>query len=133
MDIKRGDIIYIDLGQHVNSSVQSGRRPCIVISCNACNTHSPTITVCPLSTKINKKFKKTHVDITKDDVDGYLHKKSVILAEQVCTVDRKDLLHTIGHVKSTSQIMEQLNKALYIHFGFINDQKCHELEADISA
>lgn len=54
MRIKRGDIIIADLGQH-ETSIQSGIRPCVVMSNNMANKHSPVITVVPLTSKIHKK------------------------------------------------------------------------------
>lgn len=61
MKIKRGDIIIADLGQH-ETSIQSGIRPCVVMSNDMANKHSPVITVVPLTSKIHKKeYLPTHV------------------------------------------------------------------------
>lgn len=117
MNIRRGDLIYVDLGQFPNTSIQSGRRPCIVISCNNCNIHSPTITVCPLSTKCNKKYRTTHVEVDVKDVAGYLSKKSVILAEQVRTIDKRWINSKIGHILETSDVLERLEHALRLHLN----------------
>lgn len=127
MDIKRGDLIYVDLGQHPNSSIQSGKRPCVVISCDKYNAHATTITICPLSTKCNKKFIKTHVEISVKDVDGYLSKKSIILVEQIRTVDKRKIDSKIGHLKETSEVLRQIEQAICVHL----DINYEEIVADL--
>ena len=65
VEIKRGDIIIVDLGQH-ETSVQSGIRPCVVMSNDMANRHSPVITVVPLTSKIRKKqYLPTHVFLNR--------------------------------------------------------------------
>lgn len=127
MDIKRGDLIYVDLGQHPNSSIQSGKRPCVVISCNKCNVHAPTITICPLSTKCEKRFIKTHVEISVKDVDGYLSRKSIVFVEQVCTIDKRKIDSKIGHLKETSKVLRQIEQAICVHL----DINYEEIVADL--
>ncbi len=85
MKIKRGDIIIVDLGQH-ETSVQSGIRPCVVISNNMANKYSQVITVVPLISKIHKKeYLPTHVFL-----NGYrntaLHRHGLALCEQITSV-----------------------------------------------
>lgn len=111
-DIKRGDILYIDLGQHVNSSVQSGLRPCIVMSNNVNNKYSTTLCVCPFSGKI--KENPVHVRVKPSDVKGYFLKDSDCLAEQITTVDKRQIVSKVGHIPEDSEVMRAINKALCI-------------------
>ena len=78
--LNKGDVVYADLGQHPRSSIQSGVRPCVIVSCNADNhiEGNPIVNVCPCSAQHEKKKRKSHILITKDDVDGYLDRKSVV-------------------------------------------------------
>ena len=109
-DIKRGDILYIDLGNHVNSSVQSGMRPCIVVSNNVNNRYSTTLCVCPFSGKI--KENPVHVKMKPSDVKGYFLKESDCLAEQITTVDKRQIVSKVGHIPEDSEIMRKINKAI---------------------
>ena len=89
---KRGDIYYADFGVKNGSCEQSGIRPAVVVSNNKANANSPVITVVPLTTKIWKKpYLPTHVQIPFSVTTG-LHRKSMALAEQVETIDKKKLI-----------------------------------------
>ena len=91
MKIKRGDIIIADLGQH-ETSVQSGIRPCVVMSNNMANKHSPVITVVPLTSKIRKKqYLPTHVFLNGYRNTG-LDRHSLALCEQITSVAYSDIL-----------------------------------------
>ena len=85
MTIRRGDILWADLGMFPTTSVQGGVRPVIVVSNNKANTYSSVITVVPLTSRIYKKrYLPTHVFISKYDMTG-IRKGSLALAEQVMT------------------------------------------------
>ena len=116
-DIKRGDILYIDLGNHVNSSVQSGMRPCIVVSNNVNNRYSTTLCVCPFSGKI--KENPVHVKVKPSDVNGYFLKDSDCLAEQITTVDKRQIVSKVGHIPEDSEIMKKINKSVCLQLGFV--------------
>lgn len=75
-NIKRGDIIYVDLGQHPKSSVQSGVRPCIVVSNNRNNWFANVLNVLPFSAQL--KDNPVHVRINPDDVNGYCEKNLIV-------------------------------------------------------
>ena len=64
--LNKGDVVYSDLGQHPRSSIQSGVRPCVIVSCNADNhiEGNPIVNVCPCSAKHEKKKRKSHILIT---------------------------------------------------------------------
>lgn len=105
----KGDIIYIDLGNKGRTSVQSGLRPCIVIGIYPT---SPVATVAPLTSKMEKAKIPVHVEICPDDVMGYLEKKSIILVEQLTTIDRRKIISKIGHVPEESEVMKLVDKAV---------------------
>ena len=97
MKIKRGDIIIVDLGQH-ETSVQSGIRPCVVISNNMANKHSQVITVVPLTSKIHKKeYLPTHVFLNGYRNTG-LHRHGLALCEQITSVAYSDIMEVTSRV-----------------------------------
>lgn len=97
---KFGDIFYASLtgGEHI----QSGIRPVVIGQNNIGNTHSPTVEVIPMSTKIQKaKHMPTHVLVMPTAENGLKH-ASIVLAEQVVTISKKDLLSFVGHLSNQS-------------------------------
>lgn len=95
--IKRGDIIIADLGQH-ETSIQSGIRPCVVMSNDMANKHSPVITVVPLTSKIHKKeYLPTHVFLNGYRNTG-LDRHGLALCEQITSVAYSDILEVAGRV-----------------------------------
>ena len=116
-DFKRGDVIYVDLGQHVNSSVQSGMRPCVVLSNNKSNRYSTNLCVCPLSGQL--KDNPVHVKVKPSDVEGYLLKESDFLAEQIVTIDKKQGVSKVGHNPDNSELMQKINEAVCMQLGMI--------------
>lgn len=115
--IVRGDIIYIDLGQHPKSSVQSGMRPCVVVSNNKNNQYSSVLNVCPFTSRIDKKNIPVHVQISPEDVKGYMVTNAVLLPEQIVTVDKKKVISKIGHIDSDSDTMKSLERAMKKQLG----------------
>ena len=105
----RGDIIYVDLGQHVHSSVQSGLRPCLVVSSYPTST---VANVCPFTTKMGKRHIPVHVRVEPADVQGYLEKPSLLLAEQITTIDKNRVISKIGHIPEDSEVMERIDAAI---------------------
>ena len=118
-EIKRGDIVYVDLGQHPHSAVMSGTRPCVVVSNDKGNRCSNVLNVCPLGRKVPKKQNPVHVEISREDVNGYLAKRSVIYAEQAVPVDKRKVISKTGHV-SNGEVLEQIDNALALQFGLCN-------------
>lgn len=105
----RGDVVYVDLGQHVHSSVQSGMRPCLVISSYPSST---VANVCPFTAKLDKKHIPVHVRINPADVKGYLEKTSLLLVEQITTIDKRKVISKVGHIPEESEIMTQVDAAI---------------------
>lgn len=114
MQIKRGDIFYADLSPVVGSE-QGGVRPVMIIQNDVGNRHSPTVICAAITSKMNKAKLPTHVEI---DANKYqLVKNSVVLLEQVRTIDKSRLKDFICHVdrKLMLQVEEALKISLELH------------------
>ncbi len=110
----RGDIYYVDFGEG-DGSKQGGLRPALIVSNNRANKNSPVVTVVPLTARIwKKRYLPTHVRI----FGSGLSRPSMALAEQVETVDKRNLKEKIGRVSDES-VMEQVTKALLIQIGAV--------------
>lgn len=114
MVIKRGDMFYADLSPVVGSE-QGGVRPVLVVQNNTGNKFSPTVIVSAITAQINKAKLPTHVEI--DSKKYGLQKDSVILLEQIRTIDKKRLREKIGHLDE--KLMELVDEALLISLGLI--------------
>ncbi len=112
MIVKRGDIFYADLSPVVGSE-QGGVRPVLIVQNDIGNKYSPTVIAAAVTSQINKAKMPTHIEI---DAEAYgLAKDSVILMEQIRTIDKKRLKEKIGHIDE--DLMEKVNEALSISFG----------------
>ena len=120
-EIKRGDVVYVDLGQHGKGSIQSGMRPCLVLSNNKSNRYSTNLCVCPFSGKL--KDNPVHVKVKPSDVKGYFLKESDCLAEQIVTIDKKQVVSKVGHIPEDSEIMQAINKAVCMQLGISEVEK----------
>lgn len=123
--LNRGDIVYVELGQHPGSSIQSGRRPCVVVSCSYDNNikGNPIINVCPCTTKYEKRRMKTHVLLGREDVEGYLAKSSLILVEQSVPTDKNRIIGKVGKVIN-DKVMKELDEALLYRFSLMREGAC---------
>lgn len=123
--LNRGDIVYVELGQHPGSSIQSGRRPCVVVSCSCDNNikGNPIINVCPCTTKYEKRRMKTHVLFRREDVEGYLAKSSLILVEQSVPADKNRIICKVGKVIN-DKVMKELDEALLYRFSLMREGAC---------
>lgn len=115
MVIRRGDMFYADLSPVVGSE-QGGIRPVLVIQNDIGNKFSPTIIVSAITSQINKAKLPTHVEISAKEYG--LQKDSVILLEQLRTIDKRRIKEKIGHLDD--KLMEQVNEALYISLGLVD-------------
>ncbi len=109
-NLYRGDVIYANLGQHPNSSVQSGNRPCIVVSNNKSNQCSEVYNVLPCTRRIKKN--PIHVRVMPSDVRGYFERESDILAEQILTIGENQITSKVGVIPSDSEILHLINRAI---------------------
>ena len=109
MKIKRGQIYLVDLSNGFGSE-QGGVRPVLVVQNNKGNKYSPTVIVSAITSQINKAKLPTHVEISS--VEYGLNRDSVVLLEQIRTLDKKRLKEKIGHM--TDVDMKKVDKALLI-------------------
>lgn len=114
VSIKRGDVYYADLNPVVGSE-QGGVRPVLVIQNDIGNKYSPTVIVAAITSKIDKAKLPTHVEIKAEQSN--LEKDSVILLEQIRTIDKRRLQRQVTHLDP--EIIERVNEALEISLGLI--------------
>ena len=107
---KRGDLVYVNFSP-VMGSEQDGIRPAVIIQNDIGNKFSPTLIVLPITSR-NKKLLPTHISI--NDIYG-LPKKSIILVEQIRTVDKKRIMKKIGKIDSF--LLNKVSEALKVNFG----------------
>ena len=105
MNIVRGEVYYADLSPVIGSE-QGGYRPVLVVQNNKGNRFSTTVIVAPISSKLTKNHLPTHVVI---ELEG-LQKKSVILLEQLRTIDKKRIREKFGKVNEA--MMQEVNMAM---------------------
>lgn len=109
VNIRRGDIYYADL-RPVIGSEQGGIRPVLIIQNDVGNRHSPTVICAAITSKMNKAKLPTHVEIEAGRYD--IVKDSVILLEQLRTIDKKRLRDRVCHVDY--ELLERVDKALQV-------------------
>lgn len=112
--VMRGDVFYADLKQGIGSE-QAGIRPVLIIQNDIGNTNSPTTIVVAITSQISKPKLPTHVLLPAHM--GGIKRDSVILAEQVRTIDKRRLRDKIAHIDVNSQEMKQVAHALRISVG----------------
>lgn len=109
MQIRRGDIFYADLSPVIGSE-QGGIRPVLIIQNDIGNKHSPTVICAAITSKMNKAKLPTHIELNAMMYD--MDKDSVVLLEQLRTIDKKRLKDKVCHLDG--EIMEKVNRALKI-------------------
>lgn len=114
-EIKRGELYYADLSPVVGSE-QGGVRPVLIIQNDIGNKYSPTVIIAAITSQINKAKIPTHIELSSREFAG-LQKDSVVLLEQLRTLDKRRLKEKIGAL--TPVKMEKVNNALLISLGFV--------------
>ena len=112
MNIKRGDIYYADLSPVVGSE-QGGLRPVLIVQNDIGNRYSPTVIAAAITSRLSKAKLPTHIDIMGSHVG--LSKDSVILLEQIRTLDKRRLREKMGHLDE--ETMTSVNNAIEVSFG----------------
>lgn len=112
-EFKRGDLYYADLSPVVGSE-QGGVRPVLIIQNNIGNKYSPTVIVAAITSQINKAKLPTHIEL---NCNYGLQKNSVVLLEQLRTLDKRRLKDKIGVIDDKK--MHKIDSALLISLGFI--------------
>lgn len=115
MIVKKGDIFFADLSPVIGSE-QGGVRPVLVVQNDIGNKYSPTVIVAAVTSQINKSKLPTHVEIGA--LGNGLNKDSVVLMEQLRTIDKKRLKEKIGRVDD--ETIAQVNEALTISLGIVD-------------
>ena len=110
--VKRGDIYYADLSPVVGSE-QGGLRPVLIIQNDVGNRYSPTVIAAAITSRMGKTRLPTHIDIYADKAG--LAKDSVILLEQIRTLDKRRLKEKMGHLDEG--VMQRVDNAIAISFG----------------
>jgi mRNA interferase MazF len=114
LDVKRGDVFYADLNPVVGSE-QGGLRPVLVIQNDIGNYYSPTTIVAALTSRIKRAKLPTHVELPAGQ--GYLAVDSVVLLEQLRTIDKTRLHDRICTLDE--EIMKRVNRAAEISLGLL--------------
>lgn len=110
--VKRGDIFYADLSPVVGSE-QGGTRPVLIIQNDTGNKHSPTVIAAAITSQTNKAKLPTHIELM-GHTSG-LTKDSVVLLEQIRTIDKKRLREHMGRLDEST--MSQIDSAIAVSFG----------------
>ena len=116
MNIRRGDIYYADLSPVIGSE-QGGLRPVLIVQNDVGNKYSPTVIAAAITSKMSKSKLPTHIDLQGMDVG--LAKDSIVLLEQVRTIDKKRLKEKMGHLDDATMI--SVNNAIQVSFGLSED------------
>lgn len=117
MTIKRGDIYYADLSPVVGSE-QGGIRPVLIVQNDVGNKFSPTVIAAAITSRQSKANLPTHIPLNADS--SGLSKDSVVLLEQVRTIDKRRLKEKMGSIDESS--MNDINNAISISFGLGGQQ-----------
>ena len=112
MNVKRGDIFYADLSPVVGSE-QGGLRPVLIVQNDVGNKYSPTVIAAAITSKMSKAKLPTHIGVYANQVG--LLKDSVILLEQIRTIDKTRLKEKMGHLDTEK--MNEVNNAITVSFG----------------
>ncbi len=110
--VKRGDIYYADLSPVVGSE-QGGMRPVLIVQNDVGNRYSPTVIAAAITSQQNKAKLPTHIEIDADACG--LSKKSVVLLEQIRTLDKRRLREKMGCLGLP--VMQQVDDAIAVSFG----------------
>ncbi len=122
MIVKRGDIFYADLSPVIGSE-QGGLRPVLIVQNDVGNRYSPTVIAAAITSKTGKAKLPTHIDVSGDsDTAPGLARDSVILLEQVRTIDKKRLRERIGRLDFYT--MQKVNSAISVSFG-LSEEPAH--------
>ena len=116
--IRRGDIYYADLSPVIGSE-QGGLRPVLIVQNDVGNRYSPTVIAAAITSRMDKTRLPTHIDVDRQSSSGGeglgLAKNSVVLLEQVRTIDKRRLREKMGHLDDS--VMDSVNEAICVSFG----------------
>jgi mRNA interferase MazF len=121
MNVRRGDIYYADLSPVIGSE-QGGMRPVLIVQNDVGNKYSPTVIVSAITSRTSKSKLPTHIDVYADKYG--LAKDSVILLEQIRTIDKARLKEKMGHLDEN--VMTRVNDAITVSFGLEGEPQSNE-------
>ena len=107
---RRGDIVWVDLGEHPGTKIQSGRKLCLIVSTN--KGSGSVYQVIPGTSKQEKKDFPVHVTVKPEDVQGALRKETIFMAEQLTIVSEQQILMMIGKLEQNLGAMAEVEKAI---------------------
>ena len=110
--VRRGDIFYADLSPVVGSE-QGGVRPVLIIQNDIGNRHSPTVIAAAITSQMNKAKLPTHIELVGQDCG--LTKDSIVLLEQIRTLDKRRLREHMGRLDGA--LMDEVDRAIAVSFG----------------
>ena len=116
MEISRGDIYYADLSPVVGSE-QGGVRPVLVVQNNVGNKYSPTVIIAAITSQLTKAKLPTHIELAKEE--SLLNKDSVVLLEQVRTLDKRRLKEKVSCL--SENIMQRVDVAIMVSLGLFEE------------
>lgn len=111
-NVKRGDIYYADLSPVVGSE-QGGVRPVLIVQNDTGNRYSPTVIAAAITSQVNKARLPTHIELSSQKYG--LTRDSVVLLEQIRTLDKRRLREKMGHLDDG--LMEKVDSAIAVSFG----------------
>ena len=115
-NVRRGDIYYADLSPVVGSE-QSGVRPVLIVQNDVGNRYSPTVIAAAITSQTGKARLPTHIEV---HTDSGLAKSSIVLLEQIRTLDKRRLKDRMGHLDD--ETMTLVNDALSVSFGLAGEE-----------
>ena len=107
---RRGDIVWVDLGEHPGTKIQSGRKLCLIVSTDRGN--GDVYQVIPGTSKQDKKNFPVHVAVKPEEVQGLLRKETIFMAEQLTIASEQQILMMVGNLEQESEVMVKVEKAL---------------------
>lgn len=114
-NVKRGDIYFADLSPVVGSE-QGGLRPVLIIQNDVGNRYSPTVIAAAITSRMGKNRLPTHIDLLRGaDPENGLPRDSVVLLEQIRTLDKRRLREKMGHLDEAT--MREVNEAISVSVG----------------
>ena len=115
-NVRRGDIYYADLSPVVGSE-QGGVRPVLIVQNDVGNRYSPTVIAAAITSQTGKARLPTHIEV---HTDSGLAKSSIVLLEQIRTLDKRRLKERMGHLDD--ETMTLVNDALSVSFGLVGEE-----------
>ncbi len=133
MTVRRGDIYYADLSPVVGSE-QGGLRPVLIVQNDVGNRYSPTVIAAAITSRMGKTKLPTHIDVSRSCIERQgekgLARDSVILLEQIRTLDKRRLGEKMGHLDK--EMMRRVDDAITISFGLTLPESMPERSTEVA-